>query len=543
MKTRSILFAFLLFCLTGLNAQTGFFGGQGVPLKPQSPLFGKDIVIDNQPSQDQRSVAICSAFNGWLYALTTNYDSINHDPVFDVMRSTDSGITWTFIFGGGYGAEYGKFRSPGIVAIGDSLANLKIFIVLLYSVHPSDPGSSFIWKLNGQTGEYESDVFNSHSVYDIDLVSDYNYPAFFSNPSSLGVLYSTQRNNIDSIIFKSSSNGGISFDSEQVLATSSNSYFRKVTLNYGRSPSYPGGRYFAAWESQENKSSTLGHIYTAHSEPNFNSPFTIPICFDSIDPEAINKVRNPTIACQYNNTDNSNGSLTEVVICEKYLPSSYSYDLKGFYNVHATTTNAFNDFTVSTSLNNKLQPDINFNPYNSTFMLTYFDSTELKLPFLSNDFNFGNPNGWNIINQAYNDNTNLLSPNPKVNINFKEETGMNTWISEGTGGNGIAMFDSPYSTYTGVSENNIGTSAKLIGSYPNPCSNNIKIAFELKYFGKVIIEVMNIMGQTLGTATDQNYPAGKHIAQYDVSNLPEGNYLYKFNSGEFSAVGKFAVVR
>jgi len=120
---------------------------------------------------------------------------------------------------------------------------------------------------------------------------------------------------------------------------------------------------------------------------------------------------------------------------------------------------------------------------------------------------------------------------------------MNAWITEGTGGNGIAMFDTPYSTYTGVSGNSPGTSAKLIGSYPNPCSNSINIVFELKNAGKVTINVMSIMGQSLGTVTDQNYPTDKHVVQYDVSALPDGNYLYKFRSGDFDATGKFTVVR
>jgi hypothetical protein len=54
---------------------------------------------------------------------------------------------------------------------------------------------------------------------------------------------------------------------------------------------------------------------------------------------------------------------------------------------------------------------------------------------------------------------------------------------------------------------------------------------------------MGIMGQSLGTVTDQNYPAGKHVVQFDVSNLPDGNYLYKFRSGDFTDTEKFTVIR
>jgi hypothetical protein len=51
------------------------------------------------------------------------------------------------------------------------------------------------------------------------------------------------------------------------------------------------------------------------------------------------------------------------------------------------------------------------------------------------------------------------------------------------------------------------------------------------------------MGQPLGTITDQNYPAGKQVIHYDVSNLAVGNYLYKFRSGDFTAIGKITVIR
>jgi hypothetical protein len=82
MKVQFTLFFFLFLCITGVNAQTGLFGGSVVPFKPQSPLFGKDIVIHDSSSQNQRQVVLCSAFNGWLYALVTSYDSVNSEPTF-----------------------------------------------------------------------------------------------------------------------------------------------------------------------------------------------------------------------------------------------------------------------------------------------------------------------------------------------------------------------------------------------------------------------------------------------------------------------------
>jgi len=71
MKTLFTLFVLTLFFLSmeGIQAQNGLLGGSAFPLKSQSSLFGKDIVINDSSTQDQHNVVICSAFNGWLYCV------------------------------------------------------------------------------------------------------------------------------------------------------------------------------------------------------------------------------------------------------------------------------------------------------------------------------------------------------------------------------------------------------------------------------------------------------------------------------------------
>jgi hypothetical protein len=194
-------------------------------------------------------------------------------------------------------------------------------------------------------------------------------------------------------------------------------------------------------------------------------------------------------------------------------------------------------------LHNNLCPDICFNPYDSTFMVTYFDSTAQKLPFLTHHFNMNSPDQWNIISPGYNDSTNLSAPYPKVALNFGLHTGANAWIAERSGGNGVAMFDSRSSTWTGVSDANNPNRTRLFGAYPNPTANNINISFFLDKTEKVTITVMNILGQPLGIITCQIYTRGRHAVPFDVSGFPPGTYLYGFNAGDHSSCGKFAVVR
>jgi len=543
-----LTYVFLFFALQGLHSQpTGFNGS--IPLKPQSPLFGKDIIIDNQPLQNQSDVAIGCAFNGWLYAVTTYYDSIDHTPGYDLLQSKDSGMTWQYLTGSLTWTEYLKIRSNSITIMGDSISNLKIFWSYILLSLPSELGGSEIFVFNGETGDYlyKLPPFFGGNI-DIKVVSDYTYPTIGSNPHSLGELYSIDDVNPlygtirDSIIFLSSSDGGKTMNNKQVLATSTNSHFRKVTLNYGRSASYPTGRYFAAWEEIPNQSSTTGHIYTSHSDPDFNSAFTKPVCLDSLDATAINKVRNPSIACQYSDNDNSNGNLTEMVIFEKFMPSTSMFGLEGFYNLQAATTHNFNEFTVSSSATNQIEPWINFNPYNSTFLLTYFDSTDFKLPLLSNDVNLGNPSGWNVINQAYNDNDSLTNPNPRENINVQKQNGMNVWISQKNSSNGVALFDAQYSTWTGVTENNM-PNQMVFQVYPNPCNSNITVSFDLPNPSDVSITIYNLMGQTAGVITNQNYTSGKYQLKCNVANLLPGSYICSFRAGEVVSTAKLTVIR
>jgi len=176
-------------------------------------------------------------------------------------------------------------------------------------------------------------------------------------------------------------------------------------------------------------------------------------------------------------------------------------------------------------------------------MVTYYDSTTQKLPFITNNFNLSNPDTWQFITTGYNDSSNLAAPNPKVALDMVQHKGISAWIAERSGGNGVAMFDSPSSTWTGITQNNSDSGSRLIRSYPNPCIKSINLEFELKKAGNVKIEIVNVFGQHLGFIVNKHYSPGRHIEQYDVSDLPEGTYIYNFRSGEITTTGKFVVIR
>jgi hypothetical protein len=162
MKTRFLLFAFLLLCLTGLNAQTGWFGGSGVPLKPQSPLFGKDIVIHDMPDRDERNTAICSAFNGWLYAAYSY--PIGTEQAIAILKSTDNGNNWTLLGEGAINVATSVTKLDLLVC-GNSIDNLKIFVGYVYFKANLNLGGAYVIKYNAEPFGYEDELLKQDGGY------------------------------------------------------------------------------------------------------------------------------------------------------------------------------------------------------------------------------------------------------------------------------------------------------------------------------------------------------------------------------------------
>jgi len=530
--------------MEGIHAQHEY-RGTATPFKPQSPLFGKDIIINDSPTQNQRQLVLCSAFNGWLFAEYSYTDPNNHSPAATVMKSIDNGYTWSEFFNGVWPGVYTFFNSLDMIVTGDSISNLKVFLVYVVSNDPiTGIGEGIIWRYNGETGVFE-DGFQLEYLKNISLYTDFQYPANSSNPYSIGILYSAHSytpNNQDSLIFLSSNNGGLSFNGRNIVSITDH-IFSKAAITYGRSNLWNSGRYFATWQEQLYDNSKTGHIYTSHSEPDFNSPFTKPVCLDSIDPASINMGRNPSIACQMTNIDNDSSNLTELVLFDKFNTSTHLFDIMGYYNLQATNHNNFKILNISNSAHYNIQPSINFNHFDSTFMVTYYDSTTQKLPYLTNDFNLRNPDNWHFVSTGYNDSTSLSSPYPKVVLNQNQKKGANIWSAESIGGKGIGMFDSEYSTWTGISEiykNDIDQSFYI---YPNPCGYSLNLVFKLKEDESVKINIYNQLGEFAENVTNQKFPTGHNLIKYNTTNLAEGCYYLVFSSKNLNQTKKLFIVK
>jgi hypothetical protein len=398
--------------------------------------------------------------------------------------------------------------------------------------------------LNGVTGELEGGLIspNVPDIKDLALCNDQNFPASGTNPGSVAILYSSS-DWVDSLILRTSSDGGVTFDGWTTIAYQNLNagYFNKVSLAYGKSPSWNSGRYFVTWENRDYDFSKTGHIYFAHTDPNYNSPSTIPVCLDSLDPSNINLCRNPVISCQYGDMDNDSSNLTSIVLFEKYDQVSGNSEIKGYYNLQSASSGYFRPFTFPNPSHWNRQPNLAFNPYDSTFILTYFDSTTSKLPYLTNNLSMSDPNTWTIVSEGYNDQSNISGPYPNVTVSHEKHTGANVWIADGPGGKGVALFDAQYSTYTGMTDQNSAGTDMVIRAFPNPCDESASVRFESSKNMKATISLYTILGQSIQAHPESQYSSGLNEVKLNTAKLPEGCYICILKTEYHSASIKLLV--
>jgi len=128
MKNKLTIFSCFLFLLvTTINAQNFPSNSPAIPLKEgQEIMFGKDIIINNEPDQNQQNITICAAFNGWMFAA---YSYLKPEGVYTtLLQSTDNGLSWNLKMNSGAPFVNTTITRIALTTSGNTLANLKLFL-------------------------------------------------------------------------------------------------------------------------------------------------------------------------------------------------------------------------------------------------------------------------------------------------------------------------------------------------------------------------------------------------------------------------------
>ncbi|HEV7230351.1 MAG TPA: hypothetical protein VGO45_03420, partial [Bacteroidia bacterium] len=409
MKTLTSIIALFLATFT-LAAQNG-----------NREEFASDETIHNKAAENQRNIRSGSAFNGWMYTAYTINDTMSGKGGIYVGFSKDNGITWnkfvTYQFSNSY------YPLTDLVVTGTDTAHLNVFLAGVLKNTTTSKYTLYIDRFDGRNGALlTGQVFVANpglsQVTDISLTSDYLLPGTGSQPYSVSLLYAQHNILGDSLFYVSSPDAGTTFKTAKCIANAP-AYIHKISLAYGKSSAYPGGSYFAAWDLMASRSKTLGHIYTSHCTSAGNTWGT-PFCIDSLSSATNNVVRNPSIACQYSNSKNDSNGLSAIVTFERASGTNMqNSNIIGYYNLKALSSSHWTLFSVSNTPEKDLAPNTVFDPSTSNFLLTYYDSTDGRLPYAKEGFNMSTPSGWTYLSNAYNDQTgNLKNASPHVMLNL-----------------------------------------------------------------------------------------------------------------------------
>jgi hypothetical protein len=215
----------------------------------------------------------------------------------------------------------------------------------------------------------------------------------------------------------------------------------------------------------------------------------------------------------------------------------------GYYNLKALSSSHWTLFSVSNTPEKDLAPNTVFDPSTSNFLLTYYDSTDGRLPYAKEGFNMSTPSGWTYLSNAYNDQTgNLKNASPHVMLNLPLAQAGFVWIAENPNNhNGIAMFDAEYAglatgiTPGPVSENLIRT------PYPNPASDYVEIPLTLDKQQDVHIRMYDMLGKEVMPAEKIAFASGNQSLKEDLSSLPGGIYFLSVAAGVQSKTFRIVV--
>ncbi len=83
----------------------------------------------------------------------------------------------------------------------------------------------------------------------------------------------------------------------------------------------------------------------------------------------------------------------------------------------------------------------------------------------------------------------------------------------------------------------------LTQNYPNPFNPTTTIKFGVKEKSNVRIDIFNSIGEKVSTILNEEREAGIYSIDFSASDLPSGVYLYRIQSGNYTAVKKMILMK
>lgn len=109
---------------------------------------------------------------------------------------------------------------------------------------------------------------------------------------------------------------------------------------------------------------------------------------------------------------------------------------------------------------------------------------------------------------------------------------------ESGGGSGLKK-----AAVDGTPAEQIASSPRLEGNYPNPFNPATVVTFSLPAADQIRLEVYDVTGRRVRTLVDGRLSAGQHEVRFDAMNLPSGVYYYSLLSSTSRDQGVMTLLR
>ncbi len=131
---------------------------------------------------------------------------------------------------------------------------------------------------------------------------------------------------------------------------------------------------------------------------------------------------------------------------------------------------------------------------------------------------------------------NLLNPNTSYHFRVKAVSSAGATL-----GNDISF--NTLSTSIRDNQNELIANFYLAQSYPNPFNPTTKIQFGLPKDVVVRLSVYNTLGQEIAVLVNLQLSRGAYSVDFDATELPNGIYFYKLQTGEFTQTKKMILLK
>lgn len=151
-------------------------------------------------------------------------------------------------------------------------------------------------------------------------------------------------------------------------------------------------------------------------------------------------------------------------------------------------------------------------------------------------YRYGANEGTSLVNTFFNSSSLV----PQLN-SYRTNNGWNGWVAGIAFTNDIYLDAGMKLSSNNISVKEVANSFSLGQAYPNPSSNVVNIAFDLKASNNVKVSILNLLGQEVINVADDKFAAGKNEVSVDVSNLNAGVYFYSMTVDGVSQAQKLII--